>query len=190
MITYGIVIEGSYDEAVLTELIKKCLPNEIEIIPRLCGGESLLMKRFPGFLKEFCYVKEGSHVDKAFVIRDADNKDPHELLEKLRNTIKDRSLTFEVKFVIIIQELEAWLLADEEAISRVTQSRSGRTVSKVKEDLESIAEPKEKLKEILSNAKVPYTAEVAREIAKESDLSKIENRCPGFKEFRQNIIDC
>jgi len=31
---------------------------------------------------------------------------------------------------------------------------------------------------------------VAQEIAKESDLDKIESRCPSFKEFRQAVIDC
>ena len=97
---------------------------------------------------------------------------------------------FFVKFIIIVQELETWLLADEGAISKVTQSRPGKTVVKVNESLESIIHPKEKLLDILSDAGVAYTSEVAREIAKESDLSKIEYRCPKFKKFRQAVVDC
>lgn len=190
MATYGIVVEGDYDVAALTEIIKKCLPDEIEIIPRPCGGKDRLIKIFPGFLKEFHYAKQGSHVDKTLVIRDAGGKDPDELLEKMKSKIVSRTYNFEVKFIIIVRELETWLLADEEAISRVTQARSGRKVSRVKEHLESIIQPKERLKKILSDAKVPYTAEVAREISKESDLLKIEYRCPGFKKFRQDVIDC
>lgn len=193
MSTYGIVIEGSYDSAAIAEIIKKCLSSEIEIIHRPCGSKSHLMKKFPGFLKEFCYVKEGAHVNKAFVIRDADTKDPDKLdklVDEMKSKIVGRTYPFEIKFILIVQELETWLLADEEAISRVTQFRSGRTVSRINETLESIVHPKEKLKNILSNAKVPYTAEVAREIAKESELSKIENRCPKFREFRQAVIDC
>jgi hypothetical protein len=193
MATYGIVIEGSYDSAAIVEIIKKCLSSEIEIIQRPCGSKSQLMRKFPGFLKEFCYVKEGTHVDKAFVIRDADTKDPvrlDRLAEEMRGKIVGRTYPFEIKFVLIVQELETWFLADEEAISRVTQLRSGRTVSRINETLESIVHPKEKLKNILSNAKVPYTAEVAREIAMESELSKIENRCPKFREFRQAVVDC
>ncbi len=97
---------------------------------------------------------------------------------------------FEVKFIIVVQELETWLLADDKAISKVTQARSGRTVSRVNENLESIRQPKEKLQEILSKAGIYYTPEVAKEIARELDLSKIEYRCPGFKEFHQAVIDC
>jgi len=188
MAIYGIVVEGPYDEAALPEIIKKCLSSEIEIISRPCGGKDRLMKSFPGFLEEFRHAKQGSPVDKALVIRDG--IDPDALLEKMRSKIAGQTYPFEVKVIIIVQELETWLLADEEAISKVTQARSGRTVARVSENLESIPQPKEKLKEILSGAKVPYTREVAREIAAHSDLSKIEYRCPRFREFRQTVIDC
>ena len=155
MATYGIVVEGDYDVAALTEMIKKCQPGEIEIIPRPCRGKDQLMKSFRGFLDSFQYENKGSPVDKALVIRDAGGRDPDELLESMRSRIAGRTYPFEIKFIIIVQELETWLLTDEEAISRVTQSRSGRTVSKVNEDLESIIQPKERLKKILSDAKVP-----------------------------------
>ena len=191
MATYGIVVEGPYDEAALEEMIKKCLSNEIEIITRPCGGKNQLMKRFRGFLESFRHEKQGSPVDKALVICDADNRDPDELIEMMKSEINDRTYPFEVKFIIIVQELETWLLADEEAISRVTQTRSGRIVSRVNENLESITQPKEKLEEILFNANIPYTPEVARQIAKESDISnKVEYRCPRFREFRQAVVDC
>jgi len=108
----------------------------------------------------------------------------------LESRIANRNYTFEVEFISIIQELETWLLADEEAGSRVTQPRSGRTVSRVNEKLESIVHPKEKLNAILSGARVAYTSEVARIIAKESDPNKIESRCPRFREFRQAVLDC
>lgn len=186
MTTYGIVVEGNYDAAALTEIIKKCLSSEIEIITRLCGGKDRLMKSFRGFLDSFQYENKGSPVDKALVIRDASGRDPNELLEKMRSRIAGRNYTFDVKFIIIVQELETWLLADEDAVSRVT----GKTISRVNEDLQSIIQPKEKLKKILSDGRVAYTAEVAKEIARESDLTKIEYRCLSFKKFRQDVIDC
>ncbi len=190
MTTYGLVVEGGYDEAALTEIVKRCLSSEIEIITRRCGGKDRLMKMFPSHLKSFRYEKQGSHVNKALVIRDAHGKVLHELIEKMKNKVAEQNFPFKVKFIIIVQELEAWLLADEKVISKVTRSRSGITVARVNEDIELIPHPKEKLKETLSGAKVYYTSEVAREIAKESDLSKIESRCPRFKEFRQAVIDC
>lgn len=194
MTTYGIIVEGNDDKAVLPEMISKCLSDSIsdnmKVIVRLCGNKSSLMRKFSGFLEEFRRVNQGLHVDKALVIRDADSRNPDELLSEMRNKIKDKTYPFEVKFIAIVQELEAWLLADDEAISKVTQSRSGKPVSRVNENLESIVQPKERLKDILSKAKVPYTPEVAREIAKETYISKIEYRCQKFKDFRSAVIDC
>ncbi len=62
--TFGIVVEGPYDKAVLEELIKKCHSENIEIISRPCGGRGPLMKRFPAYLDGFEYENAGSHVDK------------------------------------------------------------------------------------------------------------------------------
>ena len=186
MTTYGIVIEGEYDEAALTEIIKKCISSEIEIIPRKCGAKDRLMRMFSGFLESFRREKQGSDVDKAIVIRDSHGKNPDELKEKMRNKITNRNYSFDVKFIVIVQELEAWFLADEEAISRVTKS----SVSRINENLESISDPKQILNRILSDTRVAYTKAVAQEIAKELNLDKIEYRCPTFKEFRQAVIDC
>jgi hypothetical protein len=187
---YGVVIEGDYDEAALAEMIKRCSSIDIEIICRVCGGKEKLMLRFPNYLESFRHEKEGSHVDKAIVIRDADGKDPEELKRAMESKIRGRDYPFEVRLNIIVQELEAWLLADEEAISRVTIPRSGKGVSCPNRPPESIPNPKETLGGILSKAGVSYTRAVARDIAKEADLDRIEARCPKFKEFRQAVIDC
>jgi len=64
--------------------------------------------------------------------------------------------------------IDAWLLSDEEAISRVTQSRSGRPARRVNDPPESIEQPR-KYHRILWEARVAYTDVVAAEIAKESD---------------------
>lgn len=186
MMTFGIVVEGEYDKEALSEIIQKCISSDVKIISRLFSGKGKLIKKFSGYLEEFRYKS----VDKAFIIRDADNKNPDEILEGMRSKIKNQNYPFEVKFIVIVQELETWLLADEKAISRVTQSRSGRTVARVNEDLESIVHPKERLQEMLSNAKIYYTPVVAREIARESDIKKIKYRCQAFNKFYQAVIDC
>jgi hypothetical protein len=41
---------------------------------------------------------------------------------------------------------------------------------------------------MLSEAEVPYTDKVAKEIARASDISKIEYRCPKFREFREAVV--
>ena len=82
MLTFGLVVEGDYDEAVLTEFIRKCAGHDVEIVSRVCNPKGSLMKRFPGFLEEFRYVKQGMPVDRAMVIRDADMREPHRIIAR------------------------------------------------------------------------------------------------------------
>jgi hypothetical protein len=111
----GLIVEGIYDEAALTEFVRKCLSTEVNVICRPCGGVPQLMKLFPGFLKEFEHVNSGLPVDKGIVIRDADQKTPEALISQMENKISGRRYLFPTKFRVIVQELETWLLADEEA---------------------------------------------------------------------------
>jgi len=182
MLTYGLIVEGVYDEAALVELIQKCLQGNIDVVARPCGGS--LMNKFPGFLEEFRYVKQGTHVDKAMVVRDADAKDPNEVLQRMAAKIVGRTYPFPVKFVAIVRELETWLLADREALSAVT----GRMVPEIDEPLEGILDPKARLQRMLSG--IPYTQEIARKIAVAANLERIEYRCPSFRSFLQLVRDC
>jgi hypothetical protein len=190
MNTYGMVLEGKYDDSALLQLLKKLFSTEIKIITRIAGNKSTLIAKLPAYLASFRLEGRTTHVDKAFAILDADGKDPEELKTKMRRKCEGRNYSFDVKFIVIVQELEAWLLADEEGISRVTVSRSGKHVARVNEDLESIFRPKEKLSNLLIGADVPYTDVVAGEIARESNLDMIGYRCPSFREFRQAVLDC
>jgi hypothetical protein len=83
--------------------------------------------------------------------------------------------------VVIVQELETWLLADHDALSQVAP----RSISEIRGPLESILDPKRRLQSILSDAGIAYTAEVARKIAAAANLERTEYRCPTFRTFRQ-----
>lgn len=186
MPTFGLVVEGAYDEVVLAELIRKCVTDQTEIVARSCGGP--IMNKFPGLLESFRYVKQGTHVDKALVIRDANGNDPIELIQIMRGKIANRQYPFPVKCVVIVRALETWLLADDEAISQVTQEYASRTVASINETLETLPNPKERLKQLLAG--VAYTSEVARKIATAVDIERLKYRCPGFGRFQEAILDC
>src|SRR5262245_52678357 len=126
MPSVGLIVEGIYDEAALTELVQKCISPEVDIICRPCGGVPQLMKLFPGFLKEFEHANAGLPVDKGIVIRDADQKDPDALVSRMESKISGRIYPFSTKCLVIVQKLETWLLADEEALSSVTRRTQRR----------------------------------------------------------------
>ena len=185
MPTFGLVVEGIYDEAALKEIIQKCSISEIEIISRRCGDKVQLIRKFPGFLEDFQHIIQGANVDKVLVIRDADNKPPAELINRMQSRISNRTYRFPVKPLVIVQELEAWLLADESAIAAVTQRQTRRVGYP-----ERLTDPKEKLRRVLSDANIAYTAEIARQIAESAQVDTIAARCPSFRQFRQAVIDC
>lgn len=184
MRTFGLVVEGQYDEAVLTELVKKCIADPVEVATRVCSGS--IMNKFSGFLEAFRRVKQGTHVDKALVIRDANGGDPGELVSRMRDKIANRDYPFPVKCVVIVRELETWLLADDRAISQV----AGRTVPPVNGSPEDIPAPKERLTRLLAQARVPYTSEVARSIAAAVDIDRLRYRCSRFGRFEEAVRDC
>ena len=120
------------------------------------------MRRFPGFLEEFRHLKHGLSVDRVLVVCDADNKEPQGLQRAMEARIAQRTYAFSpVRFVVIVQELETWLLADAAAFTAVTH----RGVAAVNETLEAITDPKLRLQRLLADAGAGYTPEVARKIA-------------------------
>ncbi len=184
MLFIGLIVEGIYDEAALTELVRKCAPPDVRVICRPCGNATQLMKKYPGFRQEFRHAKDGTPVDKALVIRDADHKNPAELLAKMEARIVNRVYPFPRKLLIVVEELEAWLLADEEALSFVT----GKAVRQIANP-EKINDPKARLQRILSDAGIAYTAEEARKIAAAIRSDILAARCPSFKKFQDAIAN-
>jgi hypothetical protein len=87
--------------------------------------------------------------------------------------------------------VETWLLADEQAVSKVAVSR-GRTrpVKSINKQLEEIIDPKTPLRAMLSQAGLPDDEKVYEEIASKADLDKIAERCPRFAEFRKHVHAC
>jgi hypothetical protein len=182
MARFGIVVEGPCDQLVLKELLPKCLGANCEIESRAWGTSGGVARKFCNSLNEFKYLG----VDKAFVVRDSDGKDPSALKANMQARIGNRQYPFPVNFIVIVQELEAWLLADENAISKVVS----RPVRRQPDPIEDIASPKERLKRILSPS-VVYTREVARSIAAAIvDIGRVADRCPVFKTFWHHVSDC
>ncbi len=56
--------------------------------------------------------------------------------------------------------------------------------------LEEIEYPKERLRQLLSEAKLEYTEQVCAEIARSLRLNTLSYRCPSFHTFEQRVVDC
>ena len=183
MPSIGLIVEGIYDEAALTEFVRKCLSTEVTVVCRPCAGVPQLMKLFPGFLKEFEHVNAGLPVDKGIVIRDADQKIPEALISQMESKISGRIYPFPAKCLVIVQKLETWLLADDQALSTVT----GRTQRRITNP-ERIIDPKVRLRKVLSDVQIDYTAVIARKIAAAARPNVLATRCASFRKFQEAVI--
>ena len=181
MFTFGLIVEGNYDKQIIQPLMHKILSIKYNCICRVTFGNPRLLEKFPGFLEEFRYKK----VNKAIIIKDTDLKPAEKLLQQMKDKKPNRNYPFPINFCVAKKEIEAWLLADELAISKVV----GKQITRIKRNLEDINDPKGELQRILSKANVSYTDEIARRIAMEANIDIIEQRCSYFKMFRESVIN-
>lgn len=191
--SYGLIVEGVFDAAAFEELVRKLSSAEADIRSFTCGGAPNLIKLVVGRLRILERIRNGSPVEKAIIVRDANLKDPVALQQRIEETIQNHHFNFPagVDIFIVRQELEALLLADENAISTITTSRGGRRVQRINRDLEQVHDPKQLLRQVLATGRLEYyTPEVCREIARESDIEAIRYRCPSFDSFINMVADC
>lgn len=192
MPVYGIVVEGFKDVGVYSELIRKVLGIEVQVVDRVAGDRAQLMKRFPGQLRSLEHVApHGGPADKALVIRDADRKGVSALESEMHGKIEGRWYPFPngVSVHAVREEMETWLLADPSAVSLVATRRGGRSVRGVRGPLENVQQPAARFQEMLSEARLNYTPEVCREIASEINLATLRTACPSFAAFEQKVLD-
>jgi hypothetical protein len=189
--SYGIIVEGTYDSAVYAPVIRKLTSQNVHIRALPCGGKTNLMTEFPGLLRTFEYEVGGDPVEMAIVIRDADGNDPQEVEEAMRSKVQGRQYPFRlgVRFFAVSQAMDAWLLADVNAISTAVQSKGGRPVARSHDDPEGLLRPKEWLRKLLADHKIGYTAAVCAGIAQGTDLQVLTQRCPRFRAF-SDLVDC
>jgi uncharacterized protein DUF4276 len=173
MPTIGLIVEGEYDEAAIPVFVKRCR-NGINVITRKCRGS--VAGRVAGILTE---LDRASRIEKVLVISDADGQSPTRIVSAITDRIAG-AYRFVVTPLVIVEMLEAWIIADRAALSSVLGT--GRSFPHP----ERIADPKSELRRLFSRASA-YTPEFARRIAERIDLNVLGQRCPRFTTFREAI---
>jgi hypothetical protein len=178
---YGVIGEEESDAEVIKVLVRK-LKNS-QTLKFLCKGfcgDGELLKNGAKNLRAF----KTQGCDKFVVCYDADGPDPakrHEAVVK--KIIEAAEIASEYFVVIPVQEIEAWILADIQAVTKVFTSWKP---DPIKENPEGITNPKERL--ISENRKYfgkpKYTPSVHNpRVAEHLDLHTVRKRCPSFEKF-------
>jgi hypothetical protein len=158
------------------------------LVKRICGkaNATVLRKGFSG-CGELCR-KAWSHIkdfaDKGatrfIVCHDSDGNDPEEVKKKVRESLGAKIDVTENHCIIVpVQELEAWIIADEEAINKVIPSLLIRQIARP----ETVPRPKEWLvnESRRGRSKPLYVPTIHNaKVAANLDLRKVERKCPSF----------
>jgi hypothetical protein len=184
----GLVTEGTYDLRAYVPFIRRLNATPLEIVERLCGGP--VGGRLTGILTAFKYQQPT--LDRAVIVSDAHGKNPEALRAELARQAEHLNLPFPVEYVVVVQEMEAILLCDPPAIVEACTAISGITVGlpNVTHNPESLANPKEKLEQILNERKVGYTKDVAEAIAMRATVENERGASywsPSFRRFRNAV---
>lgn len=153
-VRFVLVCEGSSDEGLVAHLQSICIERgaaeAIGLAPDFSRLPRAPSKDVKTRILAALALEPSTNV--VFVHRDADSRSEEPRINEIAEASAGASVP--VVPVVPIQETEAWLLLDEDAIRSVVENAHG-TVSlglPRPRDVEKLADPKEKLKEVLAVA--------------------------------------
>lgn len=184
MINYmkiGICVEGQNDIEAIKTLLSKINStydslSEVNYEPRYHRGYPDLIGHLHQTLFEFNQL----NIELIVVLIDNDREKKNKRLKRLIEKCRKSKCNYDfIAPGVAVEALEAWLLADESALSKVAK----KTIP-CQPSPENIQKPDEVLKQITQSSSIgiPYH-EVLRGIASELDLNIVLRRCKSFKNF-------
>lgn len=175
---YGILGEDDSDTDTLKVLIRR-LANDpsLSIRPKGFNGCAEMLRKGARQLRAFA----NTGCTRFVISYDADRCDPtlrhREVIERIVNP---SGIGFPCCVLIPVQEIEAWILADIQAVSKVLTSWNP---SPLETEPERIDDPKEYLEALSRNNKKKPIYDHAThnaKVAKHLNLDRLRTRCPSF----------
>lgn len=165
----------------------------LDVLVKRIGGERISRVHSRGFggCGELCR-KAGAHIElfskqgatHIIICYDSDGNDPSMIRDKVRSSVSAKidlkRVTHEI--IVPVEELEAWIIADESAIKKAIPTLS---IQETRHP-ETIKNPKEWLinQSRGSRSRPLYApATFNRQVAKHIDIAKVEQKCPSFREL-------
>ena len=181
---YGILGEDDSDIQTLRVLIRRLANDEtLPIRGKGFDGCGKLLKDGWKFLKTLPELG----CTRFIIAHDADQNDAGEIKRKLKDKIiKLSGLKSSICLLVSVQEIEAWLLADIEAVSNIFKQWQ----PKPELNPESIVHAKEHLEKLgrLAGGRPRYLPATHNpQLAKHIDLTKVSKRSPSFRPLEEFV---
>ena len=167
----GLIVEGEHDIIIYDKLLRK-----IGYIPKIreTRGNGRLIKKIHSWVG----LLRRKGLSKIIALKDLHDKSIKEVVKKTQHFPND------VPLCLAIRTVEAWIIADEEALKQQFRKPRIRQVH----NPENIEKPKEMLRNIFQRHGKSYVAR--RDLPKiidALDLDRVRRKCPSFVIF-ENIL--
>jgi len=182
---FGILGEDSSDVETLTVIVRRLAGNEsLPIKTKGFGGSGGLLTKGRRILE----LMAAQGCDRFVVCIDADGPNPQPNYQRVVESVTEPAEVDAAACIVIpVQELEAWILADIQAVSRILSSWTPQPVK----NPEGIAKPKEHLVRLSrkKNAKPRYITTVHNgRVAEYLNLGEVMRKCPSFLPLREFVL--
>ncbi len=187
---FTLVSEGTTDESLVPILQWAVQEQDVLVAEGYFARWDLLPKRPSTVVEKIIAGLSLQDCDLLFVHRDADSEDPTSRREEIERALFEARAAgkFSVPAVpvIPIQETEAWLLLDENAIRRAANNPNGKNDLSLpaRHQIEQITDAKAELKRVLRQA-TEHRGRRLKKFDPDSAKRRIVNHMSDFKLLRQ-----
>lgn len=183
---FGILAEDDSDFQTLKVLVKKLRGTGIVVKGKGYSGCSELLKKGA---KAILALRDTGIVSRFIVCHDADGPDPRVKGDVVQREVIDPThLSNQCCLVVPVQEIEAWILADLDAVRAVIRTfPQRRPISSP----ELINDPKEHLESLskAENGKCLYNHAIHNEkVAQHLSIGTVRSKCPSFRPFEDFVL--
>jgi hypothetical protein len=182
----GIVAEDQSDAETLRTLVRRTIRNPgAQVLIKGCGGGGALKRKARSHIEQF----RTRGATKFIVCHDADGNDPDEIRRIVAEAVFGGGPVPPSHCIVVpTEEIEAWILADGEAISRVIPS----LVVPAVQHPEQLASPKEWLEDHsrARNARPLYAHAVHNpRVAEHLRINEVARKCPSFQHLVNFLLN-
>lgn len=183
---FGILGEDNSDVATLRTIVRRIVGTNVPVKVKAYDGCAGLLKKGSRDIKSFW----GLGARRFVVCHDADKSDAATIKGLVFQwVVAPTGLDDECCIVVPVQEIEAWILADLDAVRQVV---TGFRPSKHFASPEHIPDPKEHLEGLTRDERGICRYEHTRHNEKAAnylDLATVRNKCPSYRPFEKFVID-
>ena len=174
---YAVLGEDDTDAETIKAIVANLVGARVKIHSKGFGGKDKLLKRLPASID----LLRGLGFNKFVICHDSDSDDPKESYAKVASRIAGKFKNPDAcRIIIPVYMIEAWILADMAAISKVVTSWKSKQIA----NPEKIVNPKRELEKLGKKQRgrpcYDHTTH-NQQVAKHLDPEIVARKCPSFR---------